>query len=109
MLKASLSVKMCKSQYKYCTKFPLSFQPRSPVRCEFLMRYPSDILVITLQLKLHNCFIGTAIIFPFACWSSPLLMGSGVGDSAIALDVLFSPFFTTFMSLTFGVLIFLLT
>lgn len=66
------------------------------------MRYPSDILVITLQLKLHNCFIGTVIIFPFACWSSPLLMGSGVGDSAIALDVLFFFFFTTFMSLTFG-------
>lgn len=91
MLKTSpgLNVKMCKSQYKYCTKFPLSFQPRSPVRCEFLMRYPSDILVITLQLKLHNCFIGTVIIFLFACWSSPLLIGSRVGDSAIALDVLF--------------------
>lgn len=95
MLKSSpgLSVKMCKFQYKYCTKFPSSFQPRSPVRCEFLMRYPSDSLVITLQLKLHNCFFGTVIMFPFACWSSPLLMGSGVGDSAIALDVHFFFFY----------------
>lgn len=48
-----------------------------------------DILVL-LQLKPHNCFIGAVIVFPFsicfASWSSPLLMKRGVGDFAIALE-----------------------
>jgi len=67
------------------------------------MKFIQDIL-LPLQPKLHNCFIGAVNIFPFVCPLHLLEFTTFDGGQKweMLLPLLMGVFFNTFMSLTFG-------